>query len=115
MTNLTAITSSSEAGGNNSAKTSGIWKAVLDGPGGNAVIEIDAVLVKIGYEPRNKLVKDQCRLDKKGYVITDQNQKTSSGRIWAAGDICNPKYPSLSAAGGQASIAVKNIASTVFI
>ncbi len=46
------------------------------------------VFVFAGYCPSTDLVKDIVDLDERGYIITDQNQKTSLEGIYGAGDVC---------------------------
>ena len=49
---------------------------------------IDGVFISIGEEPQNKLAKDfGIKLDEKGYIITDNKQRTNITGIYAAGDI----------------------------
>lgn len=46
------------------------------------------VFVFAGYEPASELVKGVVELTEQGYIVTDENQKTSADGIYAAGDIC---------------------------
>lgn len=46
------------------------------------------VFVFVGYAPENKLLLGKVNLDPRGYVITDENQKTNIDGVYAAGDIC---------------------------
>lgn len=50
--------------------------------------ETFGIFVFAGYEPANKLFKDQVELNEYGNVITDMNRKTSLDGVYAAGDIC---------------------------
>ena len=60
-------------------------KNVLDGTVGN--IECDGVFVSIGREPTSELVRTQIDVDKQGYIIADENTKTSAEGVFAAGDV----------------------------
>jgi len=52
------------------------------------VLFIDGIFVKIGTIPNNRLAKQiKLKLDKKGYVKVNSEQKTSDPKIFAAGDI----------------------------
>ena len=46
------------------------------------------VFVFAGYEPASELIKGMVELTEQGYIVTDENQKTSADGIYAAGDIC---------------------------
>lgn len=46
------------------------------------------VFVFAGYEPASELVRDKVKLTEQGYIVTDENRKTSADGIYAAGDIC---------------------------
>ena len=49
---------------------------------------VDGVFVSIGEEPQNALAKELgCKLDEKGYVIVDKEQRTNVKGVYAAGDI----------------------------
>jgi thioredoxin reductase (NADPH) len=49
---------------------------------------IDGVFISIGEEPQNKLAKSLgVKLDEKGFIITDKQQRTNVKGIYAAGDI----------------------------
>ena len=49
---------------------------------------VDGVFVSIGEEPQNKLAKNLgVKLDEKGFVIVDKQQRTNIKGVYAAGDI----------------------------
>lgn len=48
---------------------------------------IMGIFVFIGYLPENKLIKDVLKMDKQGYIITDENMLTDIPGVFAAGDI----------------------------
>jgi thioredoxin reductase (NADPH) len=51
-------------------------------------LPIDGVFVSIGEEPQNAIAKELgCKIDEKGYVIVDRQQRTSVEGVYAAGDI----------------------------
>ena len=41
----------------------------------------------VGFEPFSGIFKEKVEMDKGGYIITDENMKTSAGGVFAAGDI----------------------------
>ena len=50
--------------------------------------ETIGVFVFAGYAPDTALVSDIVERDERGYIRTDENQKTSVEGLYAAGDIC---------------------------
>ena len=50
-------------------------------------VELDAVFVYIGSEPKTELFKEQITMNKQGYIITDENMKTNVAGVYAAGDV----------------------------
>ena len=50
--------------------------------------ETIGVFVFAGYAPDTALVSGIAERDARGYIITDENQKTSVEGLYAAGDIC---------------------------
>ena len=51
-------------------------------------LKIDGVFISIGEIPQNKIAKElNIKLDEKGFVIVDRNQRTNIPGIYAAGDI----------------------------
>ena len=56
--------------------------------GKKSTLTIDGVFISIGEVPQNKLAKRlQVKLDEKGYIITDKQQRTNVKGVYAAGDI----------------------------
>ena len=53
-----------------------------------STLEIDGVFISIGEEPQNRLAKElQVRLDERGYIVVDRQQRTNVHGVYAAGDI----------------------------
>lgn len=50
-------------------------------------LPIDGLFVAIGVEPNTELLKNKIELDKTGYIVTDENTKTSVDGIYAVGDV----------------------------
>jgi thioredoxin reductase (NADPH) len=51
-------------------------------------LAVDGVFIYVGEEPANALATQMgVALDEDGYIITDKNQRTNRGRVYAAGDI----------------------------
>ncbi len=63
------------------------------------------VFVFAGYEPETGIVKEHIRLDEQGYVITDDDMKTSAEGVYAAGDICVKSLRQVVTATGDGAMA----------
>jgi len=50
-------------------------------------IPVDGIFVYVGSKPNSELAKGIVKTDKQGFIITDENMKTSVNGIYAAGDI----------------------------
>jgi thioredoxin reductase (NADPH) len=50
-------------------------------------VEVDGVFIFVGYDPVSDLVKDMLETDQKGYIITDDEMRTSIDGVFAAGDV----------------------------
>lgn len=67
------------------------------------------LFVFAGYEPATELVKGIAELDKQGYVVTDQNQKTSLEGLYAAGDVCVKNLRQVVTAVGDGAVAATEL------
>jgi len=74
------------------------------------VLRADAVFVRIGWEPRSELLRRQLRTDRAGYVVAGIGGVTNVPRVYAVGDVCSPRCPSIANAEGQGSAAAWEIA-----
>jgi thioredoxin reductase (NADPH) len=71
------------------------------GARGSARAEAAGVFVRIGWEPRSELVRRQVRCDAEGYIRAGAAGATSAPWVFAAGDVCSPRCPSVANAVGQ--------------
>jgi thioredoxin reductase (NADPH) len=69
------------------------------------------VLIRVGVEPNSEFFRDQIHIDARGYVVVSGEQETSVEMVFAAGDISNPRAPTVSGACGAGATAAKVIAS----
>ena len=67
------------------------------------------VFVFAGYQPESELVKDLCKLDKYGYIETNELKMTSREGIYAAGDICIKPLRQVVTAVGDGAIAATEL------
>jgi len=74
------------------------------------VLETSAVFVAAGRLPNNSLIKDIVRVDKDGYIITDEKMRTSVNGIYAIGDVRNTPLRQIITAASDGAIAASDIA-----
>ena len=67
------------------------------------------VFVFVGYSPDTELVKDIVKLNERGYIITDSEQKTSVDGIYAAGDVCIKPLRQVVTATGDGALAATEL------
>ena len=67
------------------------------------------VFVFAGYTPASALVKDLVELNEQGYILTDQNQKTSLDGLYAAGDVCAKSLHQVVTAVGEGALAATEL------
>ena len=69
-------------------------------------IEFDGVFVQIGEVPNSQFAsKAGIKVDKGGYIIADERQRTNIAGVYAAGDVTNGPVKQIGTAVGQAIIA----------
>jgi thioredoxin reductase (NADPH) len=80
------------------------------GSGITRTLKADAVYVRIGWEPRTELVRGQIGLDRAGYVRVRPGGATNVAGVYAAGDVCSPRCPTIANATGQGAAAAWEMA-----
>lgn len=55
--------------------------------GETTTLPIDGIFIYIGHDPSVELVKDMVKLDDKGYIVTDEEMRTSTSGLFAVGDV----------------------------
>ncbi len=69
-------------------------------------MKVDGVFVQISEAPNSQIAKEAgIEVDKAGYIIVDNRQRTSVGGVFAAGDVTNGPVKQVGTAVGQAIIA----------
>jgi mycothione reductase len=94
------------------ARTAGVWRLDLDGPGGPSHVEADAVLLAVGRRPNTDLVDAEAgglALREDGRVVVDDQQRTSVPGVWALGDVSSP-HQLKHVANGEARVVAHNLA-----
>ncbi|MEC5398641.1 NAD(P)/FAD-dependent oxidoreductase [Uliginosibacterium sp. H1] len=78
---------------------------------------VDRMHVLAGYAPNTDFLRDalppalfaQLGLDAEGYLGVDAAARTGCAGLYAAGDVCNPLFPSVVSAIAQGALAAKTI------
>lgn len=69
-------------------------------------IGVDGVFVQVGEAPNSQVAKEAgVEVDKAGYIIVDNRQRTNLSGVYAAGDVTNGPVKQIGTAVGQAIIA----------
>ncbi len=69
----------------------------------------DGVFVFIGLKPNIDLFKNNLELDQWGYIITDEDKRTSIKDVYAVGDVTSKKYRQITTAIADGTIAAISI------
>lgn len=70
-------------------------------------LEIDGVFVNIGHDPQTEFLRDTVELNEEGYIVTDQQLRTTVPGVFAAGDarVFAHRYSQGVVAAGEGAIA----------
>jgi len=69
-------------------------------------INVDGVFVQVGEAPNSQIAKEAgIKVDKAGYIVVDNRQRTNISGVYAAGDVTNGPVKQIGTAVGQAIIA----------
>src|SRR5690606_3748518 len=64
-------------------------------------LDVSAVFIAIGHDPRTELVKGQVALDEQGYIAVDSpSTRTNIDGVFAAGDVVDHTYRQAITAAG---------------
>lgn len=72
--------------------------------GKKQTIKTDGLFIELGKQPDKKLF-DGLKLDANGFIITDENMKTSVEGVWAAGDVRSKRLRQIVTACSDGAIA----------
>lgn len=67
------------------------------------------VFVFVGYAPATELVSDVVKLNDRGYIITDSEQRTNIEGVYAAGDVCIKPLRQVVTATGDGALAATEL------
>ena len=68
-------------------------------------IDVNGVFVAIGVTPSTDIVRDLLDVDEGGFIVTDEEMKTSSDIVWACGDCRKRPLRQLITAASEGAIA----------
>lgn len=68
-------------------------------------IKVDGVFIYIGFLPNTKFLEGLVELDEQGYVITNEDMRTSLPGIYAVGDVRSKKVRQITVACGEGTVA----------
>jgi len=68
-------------------------------------IKVDGVFIYVGLTPGSKFLEGLVELDERGYVITDEDMRTSLPGIYAVGDVRSKKVRQITVACGEGTVA----------
>lgn len=71
-----------------------------------STIDAEGVFIFVGRTPNTDLFKNVVNLDKGGYIITDDNMRTSAAGIFAAGDCRSKQFRQVITAAGDGANAI---------
>ena len=72
---------------------------------------VQGVVVRVGFDPNTDFVREQLKVDERGYVVVDSRHESSVENVFAIGDVANPLAPTIAGAAGAGATAAKVIAS----
>jgi thioredoxin reductase (NADPH) len=74
-------------------------------------LEVQGVFVFVGYEPNGGFFPPEMELDTQGFIVTDQNYRTSVPGIYAAGDVRSKHVRQVATAVGDGAGAASTVIS----
>ena len=70
--------------------------------GETSTLDVTAMFVAIGHDPRSSFLNDQVKLNDNGYVVVEQpSTKTSLPGVFACGDLVDDHYQQAITAAGS--------------
>lgn len=69
------------------------------------ILKTDGVFIYIGFKANTEFLKNQVKLDDNGFIITDEDMKTSLPGVFACGDVRSKKVKQIVTAVSDGAIA----------
>lgn len=73
--------------------------------GAESIVECSGIFVLVGLTPNSGFAKDVLKIDEKGYIIADDDMKTSAEGIFACGDVRKKSLRQVVTATGEGAAA----------
>jgi thioredoxin reductase (NADPH) len=80
-----------------------------DATGDRRTVPAGGLVVKISRDPSTEAVRGQVDLDRRGFILTDPDLRTSAAGVFAAGDVVSGAYWRVSNALGHGSLVSRTI------
>ena len=80
-------------------------KIVVSGLGTEREIETPALFVDVGIKPDGRIFAGELETDANGFILTDENMRTSVKGVFAAGDVRSKTLRQVVTAAGDGAIA----------
>jgi thioredoxin reductase (NADPH) len=77
--------------------------------GERSILISDGVFVFIGMKPNVDLFDGKLKMDKWGYIVTDEDMQTNVPGVYAVGDVTSKKYRQITTAVADGTIAAMAI------
>lgn len=68
-------------------------------------IKVDGVFIYVGFLPNSKFLEGLVEMDKNGYILTDEDMRTSVPGLYAVGDVRSKNVRQITVACGEGTIA----------
>jgi thioredoxin reductase (NADPH) len=78
---------------------------LLNAQGKEIALNLNGIFVAIGIKPATSFFQNIIKTDDAGFILTDENLKTSCDNIWSAGDCRRRPLRQLVTAAGEGAIA----------
>lgn len=85
-----------------------VEKLVFEKEGKKNELSVQGVFVAVGTVPNSDLVKDLVKLDDYGYIVTDENMRTSAEGVFAVGDVRNTVLRQIITACADGAVAAQS-------
>lgn len=91
-----------------------VTNIVLEKKSSFSILDVDAVFLAIGSKPNTELFEYKVPLDNNGYIVKDQNGKTSIDGVYAVGDVADPFIKQAITASGDGARAAIALSESLF-
>jgi len=71
-------------------------------------VPVDGIFIYVGSKPNSEIIKDIVKLDSKGFIVVDENMKTSASGIFAAGDVIAKPLRQIVTAAADGAVAAES-------